>query len=246
VALPALAEKVNDTAQNDKNSPTTIDNQDFDQLDNIDHKKKSEKNQKWKEAKADTILPGNPKIRKDILLQGLVKPEKSSFFETYSVEGGLHGSPILPMDLLKNSFSMGLGGTIFASMDFPFLPNSRLGISIGYASMNSKISYFDAKITLIPMVFYYEIYYIFFSAIRPYLRLGSGATYSSYKGKSMAETSYSSVSSFDATMDFGIGIGYRPRFIKKVEFILYANYFRAFESNSNSFMLVSLGTNIIF
>lgn len=218
---------------------------DLDSLENLDEIKE-DKDVKWDKTRADKIAPTVKKGRRDIKIKGILEQKNPTFKEIWEIEAGLHVAPIIPLDNLQKFFGVGFGGSLFTSVNLPFLYNSRIGASIGYANMTSDISYFQASVTLIPLVAYYELFYIFSTNIRPYLRLGIGGTYSSYKGKPISEQSYNQVSSFDATMDLGLGLGYRSKFLPMLEFILYGNYFRSFEKSSNSFLMVSLGTNIIF
>lgn len=195
---------------------------------------------------SQTLPSTGVRTRIDILNQGTIKPKEATFFEAWNLEFGLHGNPILPMGGLADFLGVGMGGSMFASLDFPWLKNSRMGFSAGFGTLQSTVPYFSATVTLIPMMLYYETYYIFSSDIRPYIRIGGGLTLAQYQGKSLADTGTTSILSADVTLDFGFGIGYRPTFLPRVEFLLYVNYFTAFEQAAGSFVMVSLGTNILF
>ncbi len=159
---------------------------------------------------------------------------------------GVHFNPIIPTGALAQFLAMGWGGSAFFSMDFPWLPNTRAGSSIGFGTMHSKIDYFEATITMLPMTVYIEYFNIFWQDFRPYARFGLGMTGAFYQGRSFASSDMVSTTSWDTSLDMGLGIGYRPKFLPQLEFLIYANLFIAVESNVNNFVMLSIGTNYIF
>lgn len=184
--------------------------------------------------------------REDILKQGIITHREPSFFEVWEFEMGFHFNPILPTGDLAKFLDMGYGGSFFATIDLPWINNSRFGVSAGFGTMKSSVSYFNATVTMMPVMAFYEFNYIFRNNLRPYIRIGGGLTFASFQGKSLADTESSSVSSFDPTLDFGVGLGYRIRRLPGLELVLYLNYFTAFENNAGNFIMISFGTNFIF
>lgn len=186
------------------------------------------------------------RIRSDLQQLKPVQPDSPSWAQKWEMEAGLHFSPIIPMGELGKFLNTGYGASLFGSLDFPYLSYTNVGLAIGVGQMQSKISYFQARVTMIPLMLYAESYTILWRDFRPYLRLGIGGTAALYSGQSFSSESATSFFSFDPSIDVGAGLGYRAPFWPKIEFLLYSNYFTALENNGNSFFMFSIGTNYIF
>jgi opacity protein-like surface antigen len=169
-----------------------------------------------------------------------------TFLNKHQVRAGLLPGMSFPVGELGGLIKVGFAGNIFSDLAVPisFLKSRglylRSGLSIGYAPFGSAVSEYDAKISLLPLLAYAELAYPLQVGIKPFVRFGTGGTFSSLKDKS-ENPGASDESSFDYTLALGAGASYQHRAIPRVEFLLNLGYMILFEEVNGNFINISIG-----
>jgi hypothetical protein len=172
--------------------------------------------------------------------------EKSgrSFVEKFQPRFGAVVGLMLPVGDVGSVMKAGFGLRAFGDLSIPiaFLNDSglvlRTGLQFGYASASSEGTSFDAKVGMLPIIAYAEIGYPLGFNLTPAFHLGLGGTSVSLKDKSGGGNDNSS---FDATLEIGAALGYRP--FERVEFLLSTGYAVLFEEVNGSFVYINLGAS---
>jgi hypothetical protein len=140
--------------------------------------------------------------------------------------------------VMKAGFGLGAFGDL--SIPIAFLNDNglvlRTGLQLGYASASSENTSFEAKVGMVPIIAYADLGYPLRFGLTPSFHLGLGGTSVSLKDQSGGGND---TSSFDATLQIGAALGYRP--FEHVEFLLHTGYLALFEEVNGNFMYLSLG-----
>jgi hypothetical protein len=167
---------------------------------------------------------------------------QGSFVGRFQPRLGLLGGLMLPVGEVGSVMKAGFGGSVFGDLAVPlsFLRESGLvlrgGLMLGYSSVSSENTGFDAKVGLVPILVYADLGYPLDFGLTPSLRIGFGGTSVSLKDQSGGGND---ASSFDATLQIGAAFGYSP--FKNVEFLLNTGYAILFEEVNGSFVYLTLG-----
>jgi hypothetical protein len=159
---------------------------------------------------------------------------------------GAQVSYLLPGGDISPALEPGLmfGGLFDVHLPFGFLVDNkfdwRVGICVGYSKLSSKLDYFPADMTMIPILFNTDFGYLFKFGLRPYVRLAAGASMASLKDKSIY-TKKMDTSSTDSTILCGAGVGYRHPSFPYVEVTVDASFMRLFEKTSGNFTNITGG-----
>ena len=200
----------------------------------------------------------------------LEDPEKTgtSFSEVFEPRIGLFYGPIIPMGSAGESMGISMVGlNLFSDLLIPskylykvYIPiykidiNLRMGASVGYSSLSSNVTKFDASLSIIPMNVYAKFTYPV-KALRqagrlePFLLVGPGLSYASLVKEFPASVTagptdqYARVtkSSVEGNLSVSLGASFGPKAIQNIDFLLAWYYLKYFGQAGAGLMSVSLG-----
>jgi hypothetical protein len=165
-----------------------------------------------------------------------------TFGEKFRPRFGAVVGLMLPVGDVGSVMKAGFGVRAFGDLSIPiaFLNENglvlRTGLQFGYAAASSENTGFDAKVGMLPIVAYADLGYPLRFGLTPSFRIGFGGTSVSLKDQSGGGND---TSSFDATLEIGAALGYRP--FERVEFLLSTGYAILFEEVNGSFVYLSIG-----
>lgn len=165
-----------------------------------------------------------------------------SFSEKFQPRIGLLAGLTFPAGDVGSVMKAGFGGSVFVDISIPlsFLSKSglvlRSGVSLGYTSVGSENTSFDARVSIVPIVAYVDLGYPLKFGLVPSFRVGFGGSSVSLKDKSGGGND---LSSFDATLQIGAAFAYKP--FEQIEFLLNTGYAILFEEVNGNFFYLSLG-----